>query len=122
MSLTALFIVYYQSGIILGLICSLVILAIHHLDREWKWVSQIGVISYSIYLIHVLFGGRLLLLTQKFVGDELLKSLLILVYLVMTIVAAWIFYKFIERPFLLFSKSISYKTKATKKFALSSNL
>lgn len=121
-NLTTLCIIYYQSGFILGLICSLTIFTIFNYNQEWKGARQLGAISYSIYLVHIPFGGRLLLLTQKFVGDELLKSLLILSYLLMTIFVAWLFYKFIEKPSMLLSKSISYKTNTTKKIALSNGV
>jgi peptidoglycan/LPS O-acetylase OafA/YrhL len=76
---------------------------------DWKWTGFLGMISYSLYLIHVPLGGRLLLLTQIYVQSEIVKSLLIIVYMMITIFAAWLFYRWIEQPPLALSKKIRYQ-------------
>ena len=75
---------------------------------SWQCTFFLGSISYSIYLIHVPFGGRLLALVQMMVIDERLKSLFILCLIPITIVSAWVFYKLIEKPALNLSKKITY--------------
>lgn len=66
---------------------------------RWKWSDFLGMISYSLYLVHLPFGGRLLLLTLKVgIRTEWLVSVLIVVYLIATIFVAWIFYLLVEKP------------------------
>lgn len=79
---------------------------------DFKWSAFLGMISYSIYLIHVPFGGRLLMLTQMYSQSEWTKTVLIVIYLGSTVFVAWLFYLFVEKPSLLLSRKVKYKDKA----------
>lgn len=69
----------------------------------------LGNISYSLYLVHIPVGGRLINLCENFVQNELVRSLFVFVALAVSIFASWIFFIIIERPFINYSKRITYK-------------
>lgn len=75
-------------------------------DRISKFL---GNISYSLYLVHIPIGGRIINLCESFVQNELIRSLFVFVALFISIFAAWIFYRIIEKPFMNMSKRITYK-------------
>jgi len=75
-------------------------------DRISKFL---GNISYSLYLVHIPVGGRIINLTETFVSNELVRSIFVFVALAVSIFAAWIFFRLIEKPFMNISKKISYK-------------
>jgi len=100
--------VYFQHGLFSFFVIGITVIIILFLKYDGKWSNFLGKISYSIYLIHIPFGGRLLMLTQLYIHDEWIKSLLILVYLATTIFTAWLFFLIIEEPSLRLSKRITY--------------
>lgn len=102
-----LLLIYIQQDLFSLCIISATLLVIFFAN-SWEWSKFLGKISYSIYLIHIPFGGRLLMLTQLYVHNELIKSLLILVYLLATILVAWLFFIAVEKPSLQLSKRIAY--------------
>jgi len=69
----------------------------------------LGNISYSLYLVHIPIGGRIINLCETFVQNEWIRSLFVFIALIISIFVAWLFFKFIERPFMELSKRISYK-------------
>jgi len=69
----------------------------------------LGNISYSLYLVHIPIGGRIINLCETFFRDELIRSLFVFVALAISIFSAWIFYRVVEKPFMNLSRRISYK-------------
>lgn len=69
----------------------------------------LGNISYSLYLVHIPIGGRIINLCEGHVKNELVRSLFVFVAFIISIFAAWLFYKFVEKPFIGMSKRITYK-------------
>jgi hypothetical protein len=67
-----------------------------------------GKISYSLYLIHIPIGSRLLNLLGRYVNEPYQVWLAIIFALSCTIFSAWLFYRLIEKPFQLMSKKIAY--------------
>lgn len=69
---------------------------------NWRWVSRLGVFSYSFYLTHAL----LLALTEEWLPDSVSLSHLQLMLLRgilafgLTFVASWLIHHGVERPFL----------------------
>jgi peptidoglycan/LPS O-acetylase OafA/YrhL len=78
----------------------------------WKVHSKVlrffGKISYSLYLVHVPIGGRIINVFDQFVKNENLRSIGVFIALAVAIFAAWIFYLIIEKPSMIWSKKISY--------------
>jgi peptidoglycan/LPS O-acetylase OafA/YrhL len=69
---------------------------------SWKpleWLGKIGVFSYSLYLIHVPFGGAFRNLCMRFVSEVSPGFLLVQIgYWVFCLVAAYVFYRLVEAP------------------------
>lgn len=92
--LTALFIAFVRSGIpVLGFL---------------------GTISYSLYLIHVPIGARILFLGLTHVHGGAARVLVLLVTLGLTIGAAYVFYLLVERPAQRWSAKVRYSRRATR--------
>jgi peptidoglycan/LPS O-acetylase OafA/YrhL len=68
----------------------------------------LGNISYSLYLVHIPIGGRIINLCENFVQNEMVRSLFVFVALGISIFAAWLFFIIIEKPFMALSKRITY--------------
>ncbi|MEQ8688286.1 MAG: acyltransferase [Imperialibacter sp.] len=72
-----------------------------------KWLF-LGAISYSLYLLHVPIGARMLNLSVNFIGNEYLRMLAILITIFVVIGASYFFYLMIEKPFMRISKNVKY--------------
>ena len=69
----------------------------------------LGTISYSLYLIHTPFGtDGLINFLQNYVVTETGRVWLLPLCLPITLFAAWVFYRIIEKPSMKWSKKISY--------------
>ena len=89
-----------------GLVAALAILLLPAIKA--RLLLFLGTISYSLYLIHVPFGGKLINLAQRLPDNPALRLMLLLLATVTTIMAAWVFYLLIERPFHEFSRSARF--------------
>lgn len=67
----------------------------------------IGLISYSLYLLHPLIGGRVVNLTWRWSEGGLLECLFLGLAIGASVFAAWVMYIFLERPSHELSRSIS---------------
>jgi peptidoglycan/LPS O-acetylase OafA/YrhL len=76
-----------------------------------KLISFIGMISYSIYLIHEPIGVRIISFGNRFASTLSLKILVLTCAVAATICAAYIFYLTIERPAKSWSASLKYTAK-----------
>lgn len=74
-------------------------------DKVSKFLGQI---SYSVYLVHIPIGGRIINLSETFFKDELIRSLMVFVAMAISIFAAWVFYVVIEKPAINWSKKLIY--------------
>ncbi len=77
-------------------------------DRLSKFL---GNISYSLYLVHIPVGGRIINLCENFISDESLRSLCVFAALGISVLFAWFFYLIIEKPFMTLSKKITYQQR-----------
>lgn len=73
-----------------------------------KMITFLGNISFSLYLIHVPICMRILNLSENFIKSDITRSFFIIFLLFIAIVVAHLFYKFIEKPFLIKSKNFIY--------------
>lgn len=90
-------------SIITGLIGYVVALTIIHLSFENSVSNFLGRISYSLYLTHVLIGGMLLVLFKPLIPNI---YMLFLALLLCCIAVAFVYYRFIEKAALRWSKSV----------------
>lgn len=64
-----------------------------------KWLKQAGLISYSLYLTHVPFGGAFRNLCMRYVSENSISFFLVQVgYGLTCLLFAYIFYLFVEAP------------------------
>ena len=91
---------------IIGLITSLVIAFISVRARILGWL---GMISYSLYLMHVPVGGKIIDLGVRFRHGHLVPVLFLVAATAGSIVAAWILYRIVELPSQQLSSRISYR-------------
>ena len=83
---------------------------------EWKPLLWLGSVSYSLYLVHVPIGGRVINLGQRFIGGPLSQALLLSVAIAVSLVATAILYRLVERPAQRWSSRLRY-TKPTPEAA-----
>jgi peptidoglycan/LPS O-acetylase OafA/YrhL len=62
------------------------------------WLMLLGDISYSLYLIHIPIGSRVMNLGQRLGHGVLIEGAVLIVAVVITLVAAWLLYRFVEAP------------------------
>lgn len=87
---------------IVGACVALLISNYTRLPALWprmQWLlGGLGMISYSLYLIHVPIGGRVVNLGKRVVDTEFQFLILALAALAVSLIAAAVMYRFIERP------------------------
>jgi peptidoglycan/LPS O-acetylase OafA/YrhL len=69
----------------------------------------IGNNSYSLYLIHGAIGGSIIYLFGRYIENELLKYLLVIVSFIISLAGSYIFFLIIEKPSLRLVKRIQNK-------------
>jgi peptidoglycan/LPS O-acetylase OafA/YrhL len=81
---------------------------IMYFDISNKVSKFLGNISYSLYLVHIPIGGRVINLAENFFQDEIVRSLFVFVAMAVSIFAAWLFYLLVEKPSMKLSKKLKY--------------
>ena len=69
----------------------------------------LGNISYSLYLIHVPIGGRVINLCSRYATSEVAQVAAVLTALAVSLACAWLFYLLAEKPAQGWASGISYK-------------
>jgi peptidoglycan/LPS O-acetylase OafA/YrhL len=77
-------------------------------------LTQFGAISYSLYLLHVPIGGKIMNLGGRFAHGAAAIAVLSLAALAASVAAAAIFYRWIELPSQRLSSSIGYGAKDSR--------
>lgn len=89
-----------------GLASFVVILCV---GRTNAIIAFFGSISYSVYLLHVPLGSRVINLGSYWAHSLWAKAGLILAAFAVTIAGAWLFHRFIEKPSQGLSRRIKYQ-------------
>ena len=79
---------------------------------NWRWLQFLGLISYSLYLIHADIGWRVIKVTQILLGGRsgiLIDWFEFLLGVGVSVLAAWIMYRLIETPSLNLCKRVNMK-------------
>jgi peptidoglycan/LPS O-acetylase OafA/YrhL len=75
-------------------------------SKPLRWLMRVGLFSYSLYLVHVPFGGAFRNLAMRFVSETSLEFFLVQIgYVAVCLATALIFYRLIEAPWEKFRKS-----------------
>ncbi len=72
--------------------------------------NWLGKMSYSLYLIHPVIGASLINVLSHHIQHPLGKFLLITLGLIVSILSAWLMYRFIEKPSKKVSASLKYRS------------
>ena len=101
---------YYQNGLpetIFGLCTFLIILS--GLNMDIKIGRFLGKISYSLYITHWVIGSSSEILLKRIINTSKIpyeKEFMLIVYTIIAIAFSYLFYKYVETPFINFSKKI----------------
>ncbi len=67
-------------------------------QRFPAWLLLLGDISYSMYLIHIPIGSRVMNLGQRLGHSVLVEGAVLIVAVGITLVSAWLLYRLVEEP------------------------
>jgi peptidoglycan/LPS O-acetylase OafA/YrhL len=100
----------WQAGVI-GLATALLIIF-------WNAKSPIllffGQISYSLYLVHYLFGVKIINLADRLHPNRLGQLLALTIALAVSIGTAWVFFLFVEKPAMNLAKKVAHKRRISE--------
>lgn len=82
---------------------------VNYFEFHDKVSKFLGNISYSLYLVHIPIGGRIINICETLFQNELIRSLFVFIALAVSLFSAWLFFRFVEKPFMELAKRISYK-------------
>ncbi len=109
LSVALLGILFFESRLIFYIILPAFLL-IKYFPKFKFWGSAfLGLISYSLYLIHVPIGGRIINITEVLTTNQSLRTTAVLVAITICIITSYIYYLLIEKPSLNLAKKINYK-------------
>lgn len=80
-------------------------------NKEGKLVTFLSTVSYSIYLLHIPIGQRIMNLGENFISQDLLMFIYMVFAILVTILISYIFSNLIEKPSMALSKKIKYQSK-----------
>lgn len=80
-----------------------------HPPKIFQPVAAVGIISYSLYLLHVPIGGRVINLASRLPDSTWLRYGGIIAAFVMSLLAAFVFHRFVELPSQALSKKVGAK-------------
>ncbi len=72
-------------------------------------LTFVGAISYSVYLLHVPIGGRVVNLGSRLPQDAVTQIAVLAAAMCMTMFAAYLMFRFVERPARDWSSSMKYR-------------
>ena len=98
------------------LVASLTSLALAFLKvGSYPVLTFLGTISYSLYLIHVPIGGRVVNIFRRVATNDFELFCTSLVALAVSLIAAWILYQLIERPSHRWATRLTFRDAALSK-------
>ena len=78
-------------------------------NRVWLFLSWTGTLSYSLYLLHVPVGGRVMNLGARFVSGTLGQVFILAMALLLSFIAAWLLHRLVEKPSQAWSARIKFR-------------
>lgn len=104
-------VIYLHHSYVITILSVGAILGITFLNtiRNFNWLIFFGNISYSLYLLHVPIGGRVINISRRFALGLTGKFFVIFIAMLISVIAAYLFYLFIEKPSHRLSRKIRLK-------------
>ena len=115
LQVVSLGLVSYRFGWELMGISLATVLAILFVKKVPRPLLYLGTISYSLYLIHVPVGGRIINISEVLIKNPLLRQVMVLVAVAVCLVAASMYYRVVEKYFKQAAGAIRYARPATAK-------
>lgn len=109
MMLVASFGVYLNLGILITVVGLSTVAAIAFLRLKARLLIFLGNISYSLYLLHVPIGGRVINLSLRMTQTAQGKIAALMIALSLSILAAYLLYRLVEKPARQWSSTIGYR-------------
>ncbi|TCO30791.1 peptidoglycan/LPS O-acetylase OafA/YrhL [Pedobacter psychrotolerans] len=113
LSVITLIHIYFFLGIAVLLASCICLLILLFWTKTNGFIKFFSNISFSLYLIHVTIGGKVINLGLRYVSTLQERYLLFMSSFIISIFLSYIFYLLIEKPTLLWSKKITYKKNVT---------
>ena len=88
---------------------------ISHIQLSWGWALFLGQISYSLYLVHVPIGMRVVSLGDRFTSSYPAKVGVLVFAAAVTMVVAYGFYRWVEMPAQRLASAIRYRPSGAAK-------
>jgi peptidoglycan/LPS O-acetylase OafA/YrhL len=114
--LITIVLLWYRHGMGMTVIALSTLAIIAFIDKIPRFFRFLGHISYSLYLLHVPIGGRIINISERFVQNQMMREIFVGIIFVVCILVSAMFYKYIEKIFKRLSSNIKYKDK--KKVAI----
>lgn len=74
-----------------------------------SFLRFLGTVSFSLYLVHIPIGGRIINLAAGFIANVHLREVVVFAAFAASIFAAWLFYHAVEKKCKKWSAAIKYK-------------
>jgi len=103
-----LLLMYFKNGLDVVLTTLFATLTIFFINKQWKVTNYLGMISFSLYLVHTEASGWLDIYIRDYIPNQIALKVITLLF---AIAFATGFYYLFERPAFYFSKKISYRDK-----------
>jgi peptidoglycan/LPS O-acetylase OafA/YrhL len=102
-------------GLVIAVTCAITSLVIAFVEFGGTKLTWLGSISYSLYLMHVPVGGKIVNIGTRFPHGQFVPSLFLIAASAASIFAAWVLYRLVELPSQRLSSRISYgKSRETQ--------
>lgn len=106
--LVLIWLIYLEQPLVMIVASFLTAFAIMFVNIQSKYVDFFGQISFSLYLIHVPIGGRVINFLSRYVKTEVDFLLTLIIAFLITVGFSWLFNKIIEKPSQNLSRKIKY--------------
>jgi peptidoglycan/LPS O-acetylase OafA/YrhL len=104
----------FGPGVVIAVTCAITSLVIAFVGFGGRILTWLGSISYSLYLMHVPIGGKIVDLGTRFRHGEFVPSLFLIAAIGASIFSAWVLYRLVECPSQRLSSRISYGKKGER--------
>lgn len=84
---------------------------------QWRPLVWLGAVSYSLYLVHVPIGGRVVNLLQRFADGAVGQIAVLAAAVIVSLVATYVLYLLVERPAQRWSSRLRYTKRLSPEAA-----